>query len=107
MDHARRAPRARERFAQLTNVGLLREVALLLAEMERIAPLEEPARLSIVHSDLHGTADGRTWLRARYRAIYSAALVADYGHTIGDRALRDAGLWALAAIQEGLSERLI
>lgn len=56
-----------------------------------------------MHADFlasYGGVDERTWSRARYRAIYSAALVAEYGDASCDRALREAGLWALATIRE-------
>lgn len=42
-----------------------------------------------------GPVDERTKTRARYRAIYHAALVADYGLRIADAALQRAGTAAL------------
>jgi aminoglycoside phosphotransferase (APT) family kinase protein len=51
----------------------------------------------------YGPIDEGTWALARYRAIYHAAMTADYGHTIGEHALRDAALWALTTIGDGLS----
>jgi hypothetical protein len=51
----------------------------------------------------YGAIDESTWMRARYRAIDSAVLIVEYGHAIGDQALRDAGLWALARIREAIS----
>jgi aminoglycoside phosphotransferase (APT) family kinase protein len=44
----------------------------------------------------YGPIDDETWDLARYRAIYHAALVAHYGHRIGNAELRDAGLRGLA-----------
>ncbi len=36
-----------------------------------------------------------TWKLARFRSLFSSMTIAVYGHDIGDRALRDEGLWAL------------
>lgn len=44
----------------------------------------------------YGKADERTWELARYRAIYSSALLAHYGHKIGDAAITRAGLDGLS-----------
>ena len=133
--------------------GLIPDPDVFIPEMERIAPTESPARLTIVHGDLYarhvlvderaalsgvidwgdihlgdaaidlaiahlvlrpethaaffsryGDVNERTWMRARYRALYSAVLVAAYANTIGDRPLCEAGLWALSAIREGISD---
>lgn len=44
----------------------------------------------------YGHIDERTWELARYRAIYSSALVAHYGYKIGDSQIARAGLDGLA-----------
>ena len=51
----------------------------------------------------YGSMDERTRARARYRAIYHAALVADYGANTNDAALQRAGTMALARIRAELS----
>ncbi len=50
-------------------------------------------------SAAYGPVDARTRARARYRATYHAALVADYGTAIDDAALQRAGVSALARIR--------
>ncbi|HEV3089746.1 MAG TPA: phosphotransferase [Candidatus Elarobacter sp.] len=50
----------------------------------------------------YGPVDARTRARARYRAIYHAALVADYGAKASDPALQRAGTAALMRICAGL-----
>jgi aminoglycoside phosphotransferase (APT) family kinase protein len=150
LDHARRFPQARERFARLAAAQLVDDPAIFLAELARIAP-PGSRTLAIVHGDLYarhvvidrdgalsgvidwgdvhhgdpaidlaiahlllpppahaafrasyGRLDERTWELARYRAIYHAAMTADYAETIGEIALRDASLWALANIRRQL-----
>jgi aminoglycoside phosphotransferase (APT) family kinase protein len=46
----------------------------------------------------YGDVAPATWRRARWRAIHHAVLVADYGTTIGDRALAAGGFEALRRI---------
>ncbi|HZY99357.1 MAG TPA: phosphotransferase [Candidatus Baltobacteraceae bacterium] len=46
-------------------------------------------------ADSYGEIDEETWRLARYRAIYHAALVAHYGHRIGNEELLRAGLTGL------------
>ncbi|HKE36414.1 MAG TPA: phosphotransferase, partial [Candidatus Baltobacteraceae bacterium] len=55
--------------------------------------LPEPARERFIAA--YGAIDDRTWELARYRAIYHAALVAHYGHRIGNEELLRAGLTGL------------
>jgi aminoglycoside phosphotransferase (APT) family kinase protein len=147
LDHASRFPQARERFAHLSQAGLIDDPQPLLDELAGIAP-QGSRSLAIVHGDLYarhvvvdergalsgiidwgdlhhgdpaidlaiahlllpphahvafraayGDIDERTWDLARYRAIYHAALTADYAHATGEEALRDASLWALANLR--------
>ena len=144
LDHARRFPLARERFAQLEAAGLFAQSAPLLAFMERIAPAGPRTERAIVHGDFyarHLLLDGqrrpagvidwgdvhagdpaldlmvafsllaapargqfwdaygpvaqRTRELALYRAIYHNALLAHYGHEIGDDDLRESGVTGL------------
>jgi aminoglycoside phosphotransferase (APT) family kinase protein len=44
----------------------------------------------------YGGIDARTWELARYRAAYHSAMLAHYGHRIGDARITDAGLAGLA-----------
>jgi len=64
-----------------------------------IAYLLLPPHAHAVFLDAYGPTDERTWDLARYRAIYHAATTADYAHTTGEDALRDASLWALANLR--------
>jgi aminoglycoside phosphotransferase (APT) family kinase protein len=52
-----------------------------------------PARAAFARA--YGEIDERTWELARYRSVYSGALVAHYGHRIGDPGLVRAGLRSL------------
>jgi aminoglycoside phosphotransferase (APT) family kinase protein len=53
----------------------------------------------------YGPVDARTRARARYRAIYHALVVADYGMNINDAGLRHAGTCALSRIRAASAER--
>jgi Ser/Thr protein kinase RdoA (MazF antagonist) len=53
IEHGRRLPQARERFAEIALAGLIPDPDVFIPEMERIAPTESPARLTIVHGDLY------------------------------------------------------
>lgn len=44
----------------------------------------------------YGGIDARTWELARYRAAYHSAMLAHYGHRIGDARIAEAGLSGLA-----------
>ncbi|HVA34518.1 MAG TPA: phosphotransferase [Candidatus Baltobacteraceae bacterium] len=55
-----------------------------------------PPSARAAFADAYGSVDDRTLELARYRAIYHAALVAYYGHRIGDAELLAAGLAGLA-----------
>lgn len=150
LDHAKRLPLAHERLTELYARGLVGDPAPLLAELERIGPLDDARDDTLVHGDLYerhvvlddgalvgfidwgdihrgdpaidlaiaflvlpvqaydafraayGGIDDRTWERARYRAIYHAALFAAYGVRIADDAASAAGLGALTALRASL-----
>lgn len=61
-----------------------------------------PASAHAAFIDAYGGVDAQTWILAKYRATYHAALVADFGVQIHDSALRDAGLVGLQFIRETL-----
>ena len=65
-----------------------------------VAHLVLPAAAHAVFLASYGPVDERTWEVAKYRAIYSAVLVIDYGQKTGDDDVRDAGLVALGYIGE-------
>lgn len=67
-----------------------------------IAHLVLPAGAHDAFRRAYGGVDERTWDRARYRAIYHAALFADYGLRIGDTHAREAGVAALTALRARL-----
>lgn len=48
-----------------------------------------------VFRDVYGTVDAATWDRARFRAIYYSALLADYGVDSGDQAIQALGTYVL------------
>lgn len=50
----------------------------------------------------YGEIDERTWMAARYRAIYHAFLEVEYGNSAADEDMRRAGLEALRLIGAGL-----
>lgn len=152
LDHAKRLPLARERLTDLRERGLVDDPQPLLAELERIGPLDDARSDTLVHGDLYarhvvvedgglvgfidwgdvhrgdpaldlaiaflvlppaahaafraayGPIDARTWERARYRAIYHAALFAAYGVKIGDTAASAAGIAALAALRDQVAQ---
>ena len=152
LDHAKRLPLARERLTGLHERGLIDDPQPLLAELARIAPLDDARGDTLVHGDLYerhvvvadgalvgfidwgdvhrgdpaldlaiaflvlppaahaafraayGPIDGRTWDRARYRAIYHAALFAAYGVEIDDAAASAAGIAALAALRDQVAQ---
>ena len=64
-----------------------------------IADLIFPAAHQPAFFAAYGPVDARTRARARYRATYHAALVADYGTTINEGTLQRAGTAALARIR--------
>lgn len=55
-----------------------------------------PAEFREAFARAYGEADAHTWERARYRAIYSSALLAHYGYKIGDATVMRAGIDGLA-----------
>ena len=63
-----------------------------------IAFLVLPARAHAAFRAAYGPVDDGTWSRARYRALYHAALQAAYGVERGDDAIAQSGRWALAAL---------
>lgn len=147
LEHAKRLPLARERLRGLYERGLVDDPRPLLAELERIGPLDDARADTLVHGDLYerhvvvangalvgfidwgdvhrgdpaldlaiaflvlpaaahaafraayGPIDARTWDRARYRAIYHAALFAAYGVDVDDAAASAAGVAALTALR--------
>jgi aminoglycoside phosphotransferase (APT) family kinase protein len=64
-----------------------------------IAHLLLPPHAHAAFLAAYGEIDQRTWELARYRAIYHAALTADYAHATEADALRDASLWALTNLR--------
>jgi aminoglycoside phosphotransferase (APT) family kinase protein len=148
IDHDKRFPLSRGRFASLEAAGIIDDASVFLNELLRLAPhtRESPA-LVIVHGDLYarhimiddgsitgiidwgdlhfgdpavdlgivelvlpleshaaffaayGPVDAATRQRARYRAIYHAALFAEYGLRTDDADARDAGRSALERIR--------
>jgi aminoglycoside phosphotransferase (APT) family kinase protein len=53
LDHSRRLPLARERFALLEDAGAINATQPFLAFMERVAPTPEDAGETLVHGDLY------------------------------------------------------
>lgn len=53
LDHAKRLPQARERFADAAAAGMLADGDLFVAAMERLAPDSGPRPAVVVHGDLY------------------------------------------------------
>jgi aminoglycoside phosphotransferase (APT) family kinase protein len=53
LDHAKRLPQARERFAAATATGVLADGDVFVAGMERLAPDDGPRPAVVVHGDLY------------------------------------------------------
>jgi aminoglycoside phosphotransferase (APT) family kinase protein len=52
-----------------------------------------------VFADAYGKIDPQAWKAARYRGVYHAAMVAHYGHRIGDADMLRAGLAGLSSCE--------
>jgi len=81
LDHAKRLPQARARFADTATAGVFADGDIFIAAMERIAPNDAPRPAVVVHGDLY----------ARHLLVDDAGALAgiiDWGDIhLGDRAL--------------------
>ena len=67
-----------------------------------IAHLMLPRAAHEAFRDTYGPIDDRTWEAARYRAIYSAILVLDYGWRVNDAAMATIGRAALRLVRPAI-----